>query len=452
MNLKYINKTILAITLAINCFTSNAQQSGAVIDQVIGVLGNKIVTLSDLETQYEQFLAQGNYASESARCDAMDQLMLTRLLVHYANIDSVMVSDAQVEGEIEKRIAYFTEQFGGSTEKLEAYYQKSIPEIKEEFKPLIKEQLQAQAMQQKIVGKASASPAEVRDYFNSIPKDSLPFINSEIEYAEIAFKIKISEEEKNSVKARLEEIRNRLLKGEDFATLAILYSQDAGSAKQGGELGFVPRGQLVPEFEAIAYKLKKGEISQVFESKYGFHIVQLIDRRGESINVRHILLKPEVNNEDLLRTKALSDSVAFMIRDKQLSFEDAAIKYSDAEDTRSNGGNVMNNATGNTRFEANQIDAMVFFQLDKIQEGEISNPALITTRDGSQYYKIFLLKRRTKPHVANLTDDYQRIQLATMQHKQAKLMDEWIARKKKSTYIRINPEYISCDELKKWVN
>ena len=268
------------------CYTAKAQQSGAVIDQVIGVIGNKIVMLSDLESQYEQYLAQGNYASESARCDALDQLMLTRLLVHYANIDSVMVSDAQVEGEMEKRIAYFTEQFGGSTEKLEAYYQKSIPEIKEEFKPLIKEQLQAQAMQQKIVGKASASPAEVRDYFNSIPKDSLPFINSEIEYAEIAFKIKISEEEKNRVKARLEEIRNRLLKGEDFATLAILYSQDAGSAKQGGELGFVPRGQLVPEFEAVAYKLKKGEISPVFESKYGFHIVQLIDRRGESINVR----------------------------------------------------------------------------------------------------------------------------------------------------------------------
>ena len=280
----------------------------------------------------------------------------------------------------------------------------------------------------------------------------MPFINSEIEYAEIAFRIKISQEEKDRVKARLEEIRNRLLKGEDFATLAILYSQDAGSAKEGGELGFVPRGQLVPEFEAVAYKLKKGEISQVFESKYGYHIVQLIDRRGESINVRHILLKPEVSNEDLLKTKALADSVAYMIRDKQISFEDAAIKYSDAEDTRNNGGNAMNSATGNTRFEANQVDAMVFFQLDKIQEGEISNPALITARDGAQYYKIFLLKRRTKPHVANLTDDYQRIQMATMQHKQAKLMDDWIIRKKKSTYIRINPEYTSCDELKKWVN
>lgn len=452
MILKYINRTFLLLMVFIMPSLLYAQKSDTVIDQIIGIVGNKIILQSDLEAQYQQYLAQGHYKDESAKCDVLDQLLLTKLLIHYANIDSVTVSDAQVEGEIEKRIAYFTEQFNGSTEKLEEYYQKSIPEIKDEFRPLVKEQLLAQTMQQKIIGKASASPADVKAYFNSIPKDSLPYINSELEYGEIAFKIAVSDEEKNKVKARLEEIRTRLLKGEDFATLAILYSQDAGSAKNGGELGFVPRGQFVPEFEAIAYKLKKGEISPIIETKFGYHVVQLIDRRGETINVRHILLKPEVSNKDLLATKAKADSIAFDIRSGKMKFEDAAIQFSDADDSKNNGGNVVNPATGNTRFEANQVDAMVFFQLDKLKEGEVSNPALITSREGTQYYKIFLLKKRTQPHVANLTDDYQRIQQAALSHKQAKLMDDWIVRKRKSTYVRIDPEYSHCEEIKKWSN
>lgn len=453
MNLRSIRKFFAVIFLIVAGFNAKAQPtSGKVIDQVVGVVGNKIVMLSDLDAQYQQYLAQGNYASDAVRCQVLDQLMLTKLLVHYANIDSVEVSDGQVDGELEKRIAYFTEQFDGSTEKLEEYYQKSVPEIKDEFRPLIKEQLQAQAMQSKITGKAAASPADVKDYYNSIPKDSLPLISSEIEYAEIAFKINISKAEKERVKERINEIRERILKGEDFSTLAVLYSQDNGSAKAGGELGYVPRGQYVPEFEAAAFKLKKGEISEVVETKFGYHIIQMIDRRGEQINVRHILIKPDLGNEDLLKTKAHADSVAYMVRDKQISFEDAASKYSDDADTKASGGNVVNPQSGNTRFETSQVDAMVFFQLDKMKEGEISNPSLVTTKDGTQAYKIFMLKKRSKPHVANLTDDYQRIQQAAMQTKQSRLMDDWVLRKRKSTYIRLSDDFNTCTDLKKWIN
>ena len=452
MTLKYILNKIFAAAFILICSNTLIAQPTNVIDQVVGVVGNKIVTLSDLESQYQQYIGQGNYGSNQARCDVLNQLLLTKLLVHYAIVDSVEVSDSQVESELEKRINYFIEQFGGSTEKLEDYYQKSIPEIKDEFKPLIKEQMQAQAMQQKITGKTTSSPAEVKEYYNSIPKDSIPFINSEMEYAEISCKINISKDEKEKVRSRITELRQRILKGEEFSTMAVLYSEDKGSAKEGGELGFVPRGQYVPEFEAAAFKLKKGEISEIVETKFGFHIIQMIDRRGEQINVRHILLKPVVNTDDLLKTKAHADSIAYMVRANEITFEDAALKYSNDENTKLNGGSVANPATGNTRFETSQVDALVFFQLDKLKEGEVSNPALITEKDGTQSYKIFHLKKRTTPHVANLIDDYQRIQNATLQTKQNRLLDEWVARKKKTTFIQVNKDFIICDDLKKWIN
>ncbi len=452
MTLKCIQNKIFTASLFLTISIPALAQPQNVIDQVVGVVGNNIVMLSDLEQQYQQYLGQGNYGSNAVRCDVLDQLLLSKLLVHYAILDSVEVSDAQVESELDKRINYFVEQFGGQTEKLEEYYQKSIPEIKDEFKPLIKEQMQAQAMQQKITGKATASPAEVKEFYNSIPKDSLPFINSEIEYAEIASKINISNEEKQAVRNRLTELRQRILKGEEFATLAVLYSDDKGTAKDGGELGFVPRGQYVPEFEAAAFKLKKGELSEIVETKFGYHIIQMIDRRGEQINVRHILLKPVVGSEDLLKSKTQADSIAYKIRAGEITFDDAAIKYSADEQTKLNGGNVVNPQSGNTRFETSQVDAMVFFQLDKLKEGEISTPALITEKDGTQSYKIFYLKKRTTPHVANLVDDYQRIQTAAMQTKQNRLLDEWVTRKKKTTYIQLSKDFVLCDDLKKWIN
>lgn len=447
--MKFIKVTLLL--LLITKVKLLAQPAANVIDQVAAVIGNKIITHSDVESEYLQFISGGNYGGTDVKCRIFEQLLMNKLLVYQANVDSVEVTEDQVEGEIDKRISYFIEQFG-SEEKMEEYYKKSLVELKEEFKPVIKEQMQAQMMQSKIVKSAAASPADVKSYYNSIPKDSLPYINAEIEYAEIVFDIRVSNEEKQSIKNKLNEFKERVKKGEDFSTLAILYSKDPGSAKQGGELGFVPRGQLVPEFEAAAFKLKPGEMSDVIETKFGYHLIQMVERRGEQINVRHILLKPSVSSSDLLSEKNRTDSIADAIRSNRISFADAALKFSSEETTKSNGGNVVNRESGNTRFETSQIDATIFFHLDKLKKGEVSEAILTTTKEGKQVYKIYLLKNRTQPHVANLTDDYQRLQAATLNSKQQKMLEDWVKRKKKSTFIQIADDYKYCDNTKNWMN
>lgn len=450
MSLKFINK-ILFIAASTCCYIyTQAQPAENVIDQVAAVVGNKIIMRSDLETQYQQYISQGNYGNEDVKCRLLDQMVLNKLLLYTAIIDSVEVTDSQVEGELDKRVNYFLEQFG-SQERMEEYYHKSITELKEEFRPLIKEQMQSQAMQGKITRNITVSPADVKTFYNSLQKDSLPYINAELEYAEITCRIAVSNLEKQRIKQRLEEFKERVKKGEDFATLAILYSQDPGSAKNGGELGYTPRGQLVPEFEAVAFRLKPGEISNIVETKFGFHLIMMIDRKGEKVNVRHILLKPEVNSEDLLKAKAHADSIVADIKANKISFADAAYRYSDDTDTKANGGNIINPATANTKFETAHVEATTFFQLDKLKPGEISQPVLSTLKEGTQAYKIYLLKNRTQPHVINLKDDYQRLHEAALQEKQNKTLDEWVKRKKKTTFIQIAKDYIYCDVLKSWM-
>jgi len=279
----------------------------------------------------------------------------------------------------------------------------------------------------------------------------LPLISTEVEYSQIVLYIPISAIQKEDARKQLEDLRNRIIKGEEFSTLALLYSQDKESAKQGGELGFLNRGDLVPEFEAAAFRLKNSaQISEIVETKFGYHIVQLIERRGEKINVRHILITPNSTADDLTMPQLLMDSIAMEIRADKLIFSEAAEKFSDDTDSKLNGGIVANPSTGAVRFEADQVDPTISFQLDKLNIGEISNPMLITTREGKQAYRILKLNARTQPHKLNLTDDYQRLQEITLSEKQAKTLETWKNKKKLITYIRIADEYKSCSEMKDW--
>jgi peptidyl-prolyl cis-trans isomerase SurA len=449
MNLKSIKYTVLlTITCQLLSFLPASAQKEQIVDQVAAVIGSKILLKSEIEVQYRQLLTQGIDDNPELKCRVVDQMLMNKLLLNQAIIDSVEVSDAQVENELDRRIGYMVSQIG-SEAKLEEYYEKSIPEIRDEFRPLIKEQIQIQAMQGKITDNVSVSPAEVKEFFSSIPKDSLPFINSEIEYGQIVINVPVSKEEKQKITERLEGYRKRVVNGEDFSTLAILYSQD-GSARNGGELGLVGRGDFVPEFEAAAFRLKKGEVSEVVETKFGFHIIQLIERRGEQINVRHILLKPTYGTPEINSTFAKADSIYQLIKTDSLSFSDAAQKFSNDTDSRFNGGNVVNMKNGTTRFEADEVDPSVFFNLEKMNLGEISQPIQSLSASGGTAFRILYLKTRTQPHKADLSTDYQRIQEAALTEKEGKKLTDWVKKKREQTFVQVAEEYMTCKNLSHW--
>ncbi len=449
MKLKYIKLSFLpALFLIIMTWGTVSAQPEQIVDQVVAVIGNKILLKSEVETQYQQIVSQGTVGNDELRCRVIDQLLINKLLLNQAIIDSVEVTESQVDNELDRRISYMVNQIG-SEAKLEEYYEKSIVEIKDEFKPLIKEQLLMQAMQAKVTKNVSVSPSDVKEFYNSIPEDSLPFINAEIEYSQIVINVPVSAEEKKNVREKLETYRQRVLNGEEFSTLAVLYSQD-GSSRNGGELGFVGRGDLVPEFEAAAFKLRKGEVSEIVETKFGFHIIQLIERRGEQINVRHILLKPTFSTPDINKTFAKADSIHTLIVTDSTSFSDAAQRYSNDADSRYNGGNVVNQKVGTTRFEADEVDPTVFFQLEKMNVGEISAPIQSVSAEGNTAFRILYLKSRSKPHKANLSTDYQRIQEATLTEKENKTLVEWVKKKKKTTFVQISDDFKTCKSLNHW--
>lgn len=432
--------------LAFN-FSAFSQQT---IDKVVAVVGSKIILHSDVEKQYVQFIAQGGTETTDVRCTILDQLILQKLLINQAAIDSVTVSETQVEGELDRRMRFYVKQIG-SEEKLEEYFHTSIRQLKSEFRETIKDQLLVQTMQSKIGKDISASPNEVRAYFESIPADSLPYIDAEMEIAQIVKKPEVTAAQKLAVKKQLEEFRKKIVAGEaDFAVYAALYSKDPGSAKKGGELGFFERGSMVPEFEAAAFTLKPGEISPVIETKYGFHLLQLVERRGDQINIRHILLQPETDDKALVISLNLLDSLSKKINAGELSFDDAAQKFSDDEETRNNGGLMINPETNTTKLSPDKIDRLLFFQVDSMKIGRISAPLLMNTTDGKTAYRIVMLKSRTQPHKANMKDDYQKIQEVATSEKQNKAMSEWVERKTKSTYIQFNENNSPCSILEHW--
>lgn len=433
--------------------TLNLSAQQKVIDRVIAVVGKNIVKQSELETQYTQYLSQGMDPTENTRCTLLEELLYQKLLLAQAQKDSVEVSDAQVEGELDRRLRLYIQQFG-TREKFEEFYGKSVEEFKEELRENLRDIMLAQTMQSKITGDISVSPNEVKEYYKSIHPDSLPYINAEVEVGQIVRKAPVSAEAKRDAKEKIEGLRQRILKGEDFALLARLYSDDLSSAKVGGEIKNVPRGQFVPEFESLAFSLPEKETSPVFETDYGYHIMQTMQRRGEIVDVRHILLIPKINALDLDKARTLLDSVYNLIVKDSISFSDAAGKYSQDEESKSSGGLIIDPRTGSTKIEMNilsQVDPTVFYTVDKLKEGEVSKPALMATRDGKQAYRLVYLKSRTQPHKANLKDDYQRMQGEALAEKQEGIINAWIKRKLEVTYIKVADDFKNCDFNNNWL-
>lgn len=424
-----------------------------VIDKVIAVVGSNPILKSELEAQYQQMVAQQEPVDENTRCKLLEDLLFQKLLIAEAQKDSLEVTDAQVEQELDKRMRYYLQQFG-SEEKFKDFYGKSSDDYKNDLKDNVRDILLAQQMQSKITADLTVSPSEIKAYFNSIPPDSVPLINAEVEVGQIVKKPVIRPEAKKEAKAFIEGLRQRILKGESFATLAALYSKDPGSASKGGLYEHIQRGQFVPEWDAWAFKLKPNEISDVFETMYGYFIIQLIQRRGEEVDARSLLIYPEVEPSDLLSAKLSLDTVYTRLSADTISFAEAAARYSEDDDTRHNGGLIVNPFTGSSSFSMDQIgqvDQNVAFAIDKLQVGEYTKPMPFNMHDGKQAYRILYLKKRTEPHRANLADDYQKIQDAALSKKQQETINLWIRKKLVDNYVHIADDYKNCTFSNKWV-
>jgi peptidyl-prolyl cis-trans isomerase SurA len=445
MKLK-ISLILLALTLSP---VITFPQKGKVIDQVIAVVAGHAILESDIENQYLQYKAEGNISDvTNMRCQILEGLLFQNLLLNQAEIDSVKVTDDQVDAELDRRIRKYIAQFG-SQEKFEEFVKKPVIEFKEDFRDMVRDMKKIEQVQGTITKDTKITPSEVKAFFNKMPKDSLPLISSEVEIGQIIKNPPVSVDEKVRVKEKLIALRERILKGEDFTTMAVLYSEDPGSAKKGGELGFVGRGELYPEFEAVAFNLKKGEVSDVLETKAGFHIIQLIQRKGESINVRHILLVPKVSDEDLIEARRILDKVAAILKKDSLSFEKAAQLYSD-DPSKTSGGLLINLETGTGKFDMKDVDPAISFAIDKMKVGETSQPLLMKTDAGKQAYRLVYLKSRTSPHRANLKEDYDRIQKWALENKNAQLINKWIDDKIGKTYINILETYKTCPFQHHW--
>jgi peptidyl-prolyl cis-trans isomerase SurA len=415
-----------------------------VIDQVVAVVGSEIILKSDIENQYIQLKSQGlNSETSDAKCDILEELMFQKLLYLQAIYDSVEVTTKEVDTELNRRLDVFINQLG-SEKKLEEFYGKSLIEIKSDFRDIIKEQLLTQKVQTTITSSVKVTPSEVRSFYEDIPKDSLPLVEAYFELSEIVIFPEIGQAEKDEVIAKLNEIRERILKGENFATLAILYSEDPGSSANGGDLGFVSRTDLVPEFASVAFNLTSTEdVSRVVETEYGFHIIQLVEKKGNMSNFRHILINPKTSVEQIQKAEIEIEEVNQLILKDSISFVDAARKYSDS-DSKFNNGKVMNQYYGTSKLSNDFVDPYTRKAIVNLKVGEISKPFLSTNAKGTKVMKMVRLDSKVDSHVANLKDDYQEIQQYALQKENQKVIEKWIESKLAATYVRIDQSYGNC--------
>ncbi len=419
-----------------------------ILDGIIVKVDNQIVLRSDVESimAQEQARAQGKPLPPDLRCKILQSLVLNKLMIARAEVDSVTVTDAQVSSELDRRMNYFVQQVG-SEKKLEEMYNKPVRVLKEDLRGQVHDQLVQQKMQEQISGKVAVTPREVKDYFDKVPKDSIPYFSTEVEVGQIVIPAQVNDKAKQAAIAQLNDLRGRILAGESFETLAKQYSQDPGSGAQGGYLGFFKKGELVPEYEAASRKLEPGQMSPVVESQFGFHLIQFIERKGDSYSTRHILLKPATGTADAsvaatkltrLRTQILKDSI---------SFAKAAKDFSTDKASSGNGGLLANRQDGGSRMPLDKLDPAIFFIIDTMKVGHITPPLPYRTDDGKEAMRILYLKSNTPPHQANLLDDYQKISQAALTQKKNQALDAWYEKNRSTVYLEVAPEYTQCKVL-----
>ena len=443
-----MKRTFLIIAATLLAGITASAQERQMVDGIVAVVGQTIIKNSDIEQAYAQVrLRKGIENAKEERCSLLESMLISKLLIHKGMVDSVEVKDEQVEEQVDYYLQMAVAQAGGK-DKLRDLFHASYDELHDQYFDILHDRMLSQKVEYDLTGNIKVTPAEVNEYFAAYPVDSLPEISTQYEISEIVIEPTIAEDERDRVRGELAELRERILKGDNFSMLARLYSQDPGSATKGGELGFFGRGRMVAEFEAAAFALKPGEVSPIVETEYGFHIIQLIERRGNTINVRHILMQPKTSSDDLLRARITLDSLAQEIRQGHITFEEAAQKYSTGS-SRAQGGAVTNPVSGNSRFDKESF-AQVYpgIGIAALDEGEISNATAYTTAENKSAYCIIKVNKKIPAHIANLTDDYDRIANAALEAAKSKKIVEWCNRMVKTTFVRIADEYKDCPNFK----
>ncbi|TDN99870.1 peptidylprolyl isomerase [Sunxiuqinia elliptica] len=437
--------------LFLSCFSTATMAQDKIIDQIVAVVGSNIILKSDIESMYIQQQAQGIVSDGDMKCEILEDFLVEKLLLAEAELDTnIIVSDSQINQNLDQRMQYFVQHLG-SEKAVENYFKKPITQIKADLEEVIRNQSLTGQMQGKIVDKVQVTPAEVRYHYRNLKKEEIPVIEPQVEYAQITLFPPIALEEENRIKARLREFKKRVEDGENFATLAVLYSEGP-SAVNGGELGYMGRAQLDPNYAASAFNLKGDRISNVVKSEFGYHIIQLVDRKGEQVNSRHIILKPKATPEAMEEAYNRLDSLANFVRKEDLSFSDAALRYSFDKNSRNSGGVVINPNTMSTKWRKEELDPDVSKVLDKLKINEISEPFKTIDDKQRTVYKIVKLINRTEKHRANMQEDYQMLNDIYLQKKQEEALDEWISEQQAKTYISIDDSYINCNfKFKGWI-
>lgn len=441
----------LLFTLLLACSIVGVKAQDNVIDEVVWVVGDDAILRSDVESQRLYMLNSGEKLDGDPYCVIPEQMAIQKLYLNQAKIDSVEVPEAQVIQSVEQWMNFVINQIG-SKEKVEEYFNKKMPQIKEERTETIREQQIVQEMQRKLVGDIKLTPSEVRRYFNDLPQDSLPNIPSTVEVQIITMEPKIPMEEVDAIKSRLREFTEQVTSGErEFSALARLYSEDPESAKRGGELGFTGKALLAPEFANVAFNLNDPKrVSQIVQTEFGYHIIQLIEKRGDRINCRHILLKPKVSDSELTKTLAKMDTLYNDLQANKFSFEEAATFLSADKDTRNNRGLMVNQNyesanNGTPKFEMQELPQEVGKVVYEMKVGEISKPFTMINKSQKEVVAIVKLKARTEAHKANLAEDYQALKAIVENKKKEELLNEWIKKQQKTTYVRISDGWKNCD-------
>jgi len=422
----------------------------SVIDEVIWVVGDEAVLKSDVEALRMQAAMEGVKWSGDPDCTIPEQIAVNKLFLHQADIDSIEVTEADVAQEVEQQISYWLEMVDGSRERLEEYKHQSISQMRQDLRQEMRDRRKIQKMKMKLVEDISVTPADVRRYFNSLPADSLPYVPTEVEVQIVTFTPRIAPEEINRVKDELRDYTERVTKGEtSFQALARLYSEDPGSARQGGELGLMGRATLDPAFAAVAFNLTDPKkISKIVESEFGFHIIQLVEKRGDKVNVRHILKKPVVSDEAIEHAIGRLDSLATEIRKEQFTFEEAASLLSDDKDTRNNKGLMSNTnmQTGriSSKFQMQDLPQEVAKVVDTMQVGQISSAFKMINQRGKTVCAIVKLKNRVEGHKASITEDFQVMKDVVLAKRNEECIHQWVVDKIKSVYTRLNENYRDC--------